>query len=227
VRSPSALARADRKDTVSVEFTAAVPRRAGGGAGARSALQAALRGHPEAELLETSALRESMSPLILALILVVVLLYLVLGVQFESFVLPVFLLASLPLAFSGIFAGLALAGQSLNADSILGIIVLFGIAVNNTIVLYETYARRIGRSAPRGIPAAVYRGTAERLRPILITMLSTVTALVPIALDPTGTSTQSSMAVAIIGGLFVSTALTLFAAPMIFLRHFRRRARAG
>ncbi|MCX7040070.1 MAG: efflux RND transporter permease subunit, partial [Spirochaetes bacterium] len=74
---------------------------------------------------------------------------------------------------------------------------------------------------------AVYRGTSERLRPILITMLTTVTALVPIALDASGTSTQSSMAVAIIGGLFVSTALTLFAAPMMFHRYLGRRGRAA
>ena len=168
-----------------------------------------------------------MSPLLLTFALVIVLLYLVLGIQFESFVLPFFLLASLPLSFFGIFAALFLAGKSLNADSILGIIVLFGIAVNNTIVLYETYAQRIARSGMGALLAAVYRGTAERLRPILITMLTTVTALVPLALDPTGTSTQSSMAVAIIGGLFVSTALTLFAGPQMFYRYLGRRRRAA
>lgn len=226
-RSPSALARADRRDVVTVQFIPEPSPRASARAAAGEALTSVLRAHPEAELLQTSALRESMSPLILALVLVVVLLYLVLGVQFESFVLPAYLLASLPLAFSGIFAGLALAGESLNADSILGIIVLFGIAVNNTIVLYETFARRVARSGPAAIPAAIYRGTAERVRPILMTMLTTVTALLPIAVDPTGSSTQSSMAAAIIGGLFVSTTLTLFAVPMIFLRHFRRHGHAG
>ena len=221
--SPAALLRADRADAASVFFVPApMPRR-----DAELLLRRILADRPYARSVGDSALRESMSPLVLTFALVLVLLYLVLGAQFESFVLPFFLLASLPLSFFGIFAALFLAGKSLNADSLLGIIVLFGIAVNNTIVLYETYAQRIARSGPGGLLAAVYRGTAERLRPILITMLTTVTALVPVALDPTGTSTQSSMAVAIIGGLFVSTALTLFAAPMMFSRWLGRRGRAA
>ena len=236
--SPIALARADRSDVAYVRLPAAGPDRRAIG----RAVEEILRTRPYARSLETSALKESMSPLILTFVLVILLLYLVLGAQFESFLLPLFLLASLPLSFFGIVAALVLTGKSLNVDSILGIIVLFGIAVNNTIVLYETYARRMGDAgsplgsplgSPRGLPLgsaaliAVYRGTSERLRPILITMLTTVTALVPIALDASGTSTQSSMAIAIIGGLFVSTALTLFAAPMIFHRYLGRRGRAA
>jgi multidrug efflux pump subunit AcrB len=221
--SPAALLRADRADAASVFFSpASGPRGTADGT-----IRRILAARPYALSVGDSALRESMSPLLVTFALVLVLLYLVLGAQFESFVLPFFLLASLPLSFFGIFAALFLAGKTLNADSLLGIIVLFGIAVNNTIVLYETYAQRHARSGPRNLLAAVYKGTAERLRPILITMLTTVTALVPVALDPTGTSTQSGMAVAIIGGLFVSTALTLFAAPMMFFRWLGRRGRAA
>ncbi|MBE3065482.1 MAG: efflux RND transporter permease subunit [Spirochaetes bacterium] len=220
--SPAALARADRCDVAFVRFAAAGP----GGRREAGAIDHLLRTHPYARSLETSALKESMSPLLLTFALVLLLLYLALGAQFESFVLPLFLLACLPLSFFGIVAALALAGKSLNVDSILGVIVLFGIAVNNTIVLYETYAQRLGRAHGAGVLAAVYRGTSERLRPILITMLTTVTALVPIALDASGTSTQASMAVAIIGGLFVSTTLTLFAAPMMFHRFLGRQGRA-
>ena len=106
-----ALARADRKDAVSVLFSPPVSKRGRERQLARDGLQAVLQAHPEAELLETSAIRQAMVPLGLALVLVVVLLYLVLGVQFESFLLPVFLLACLPLSFSGIFVGLALAGK--------------------------------------------------------------------------------------------------------------------
>jgi multidrug efflux pump subunit AcrB len=220
--SPAALARVDRGDVAFVRFAAAGPgRREDAGA-----IEDILRTRPYARSLETSALQESMSPLLLTFALVILLLYLALGAQFESFVLPLFLLACLPLSFFGIVAALALAGKSLNVDSILGVIVLFGIAVNNTIVLYETYAHRMGRAHGGGALVAIYRGTSERLRPILITMLTTVTALVPIALDASGTSTQASMAVAIIGGLFVSTTLTLFAAPMMFYRFLGRRGRA-
>jgi HAE1 family hydrophobic/amphiphilic exporter-1 len=219
----AALARVDRGDVAFVRFAGAGP----GGSREPDAIEALLRTRPHAQSLETSALKESMSPLLLTFALVLLLLYLTLGAQFESFVLPLFLLACLPLSFFGIVAALTLAGKSLNVDSILGIIVLFGIAVNNTIVLYETYARRIGRANGSGALVAVYRGTSERLRPILMTMLTTVTALVPIALDASGTSTQASMAVAIIGGLFVSTALTLFAAPMMFYRFLDRRGHAA
>ncbi len=218
-----ALLRADRADAVSVVYLPAD----GQGREAAARLRRVLADRPYAVSASGSALQENMAPLVLTFALVIVLLYLVLGAQFQSFVLPLFLLSSLPLSFFGIFAALYAAGKSLNADSLLGIIVLFGIAVNNTIVLYETYAQRLGRCGPGGLAAAVYRGTAERLRPILITMLTTVTALVPVALDPRGTSTQSSMAVAIIGGLFVSTALTLFAAPLLFLRWLGRKGHAA
>jgi HAE1 family hydrophobic/amphiphilic exporter-1 len=221
--SPAALARVDRGDVAFVHFATVGP----GGRKDAGAIGDVLRTRPYARSLERSALTESMSPLLLTFALVILLLYLALGAQFESFVLPLFLLACLPLSFFGIVAALALAGKSLNVDSILGVIVLFGIAVNNTIVLYETYAQRMARAHGGGALVAVYRGTSERLRPILITMLTTVTALVPIALDASGTSTQASMAVAIIGGLFVSTTLTLFAAPMMFYRFLGRRGRAA
>jgi multidrug efflux pump subunit AcrB len=170
---------------------------------------------------EGSVLAENVRALLAALALVLVLLYLVLGGQFESFVLPALLLTALPLSFSGISIALAVAGKPLSFDSTLGIIVLFGIAVNNSIILYETYSAR--RRA--GVPtvAAVYHGTADRARPILITMLITVLSLLPVAIDLSRTSAESGMAVAIIGGLFVSTILTLLVLPRLFIGYFRGR----
>jgi len=160
-----------------------------------------------------------------ALALVVVLLYLVLGAQFESFLLPALLLTALPLSFSGIILALAMTGKPVSFDSALGIIVLFGIAVNNSIILYETYSAR--RKAGVAMVAAVYQGTSDRTRPILITMLITVLSLLPIAVDLSHSSAESGMAVAIIGGLFVSTILTLFVLPLLFILYFRRRSGRG
>jgi HAE1 family hydrophobic/amphiphilic exporter-1 len=216
------LVREDRADAAYVRIG-----RAGGASGGAAGEAARLGAFLTRELgfvesKETSILRENIRLLVLTFCLVIVLLYLVLGIQFESFILPLLLLLSLPLSFFGIFTALFLAGKSLNFDSILGIVVLFGIAVNNSIVLYENYRERALRIRRGGLLVAVYRGTAERLRPILITMLCTAMALVPTAIDPLQTSTQSSMAIAIIGGLFVSTTLTLFVIPRLFLGFLRR-----
>jgi len=174
---------------------------------------------------EGSVLAENINALIAAFVLVLVLLYLVLGAQFESFLLPALLLTALPLSFSGISLALTASGKPLSFDSALGIIVLFGIAVNNSIILYETYSAR--RKA--GVPtmAAVYQGTSDRMRPILITMLITVLSLLPVAIDISHTSAESGMAVAIIGGLFVSTILTLFVLPRLFIAWFRGRGNGG
>jgi HAE1 family hydrophobic/amphiphilic exporter-1 len=118
-----------------------------------------------------------------------------------------------------VLLGLAAAGHSVNLSSIMGLFVLLGIAVNNSILLLETYRRRL--RAGVGPTAAVFRGSAERLRPVLMTMLTTVAALLPVAIDPWQRSAQSSMASAVVGGLLVSTLLTLFVIPVLFLRRMR------
>jgi multidrug efflux pump subunit AcrB len=174
---------------------------------------------------EGSVLAENINALLAAFALVIILLYLVLGAQFESFLLPALLLTALPLSFSGISLALAISGKPISFDSALGIIVLFGIAVNNSIILYETYSAR--RKAGVPMVAAVYQGTSDRMRPILITMLITVLSLLPIAIDLSHTSAESGMAVAIIGGLFVSTVLTLFVLPPLFILYLRGRGRRG
>jgi HAE1 family hydrophobic/amphiphilic exporter-1 len=216
---PPALVRVDRSD---VAYVLAQPQ-GGRRPDAERFIHAVQASHPYVESLETSALRENLSAILATFGLVILLLYLALGAQFESFLLPLLLLISLPLSLFGIFAGLFVTGKSLNFDSLLGIIVLFGIAVNNSIVLYENYRERLSSIEKGPILIAIYRGTPERLRPILITMLTTVMALVPIAVDTSQTSTQSSMAVAVIGGLFVSTTLTLFLVPQLFYSYLRRR----
>ena len=107
------------------------------------------------------------------------------------------LMISLPLSFAGISIALRVTGKSLNLSSFLGILLLFGIVVNNAIMLFENYRRRIGGhsmehnvgSSVSGyfksmISISVYRGSSERLRPILLTALTTLTTLLPVANNP-------------------------------------------
>ena len=213
-----ALYRRDRADAVVVSVVPPAGRDAAVGA----QIAALERRYDWVRSREESVLSENARTLATAFVLVLVLMYLVLGGQFESFLLPALLLTALPLSFSGITIALAVTGKPLSFDSTLGIIVLFGIAVNNSIILYESYSARRRAGAP--LMAAVVHGTADRMRPIIITMLITVLSLLPVAVDFSRTSAESGMAVAIIGGLFVSTILTLFVLPRLFIGYFRRDA---
>ena len=221
----SALMRMDRKDakTVSLPFASA-GRAAKGTAKAREAAARIAAARPAMRRAGSSAIDENAQALVLTFALVLALLYLSLGAQFESWSLPFAMLLSLPLSLLGIFLALFVTGKSLNFDSILGIIVLFGVSVNNTIILYETYKER-SEAGGRTSLASIYRGTSDRVRPIVITMLTTVLSMAPVALDFSGRSTQSSMAIAVIGGLFVSTTLTLFVAPRVFAAYLGGKGR--
>lgn len=210
-RSDAALIRIDGSDKDYAALVRALPR-----------LKADF---PALDYLEGSALAEYGTSLLIAGILVVVLLYLYLGGQFESLSLPLVLMTTIPLSFGGIGLGLLAAGSSINFGSALGIIVLFGIVVNNSIIMQETIEGRI--RAARGIDPllAVYRGSIERVVPIMVTVMTNCLALVPIALSPSGAS-QRAMCVAVLGGMTASTCLTLFLVPTFFFFYYRGKAKA-
>ncbi|MCX7024140.1 MAG: efflux RND transporter permease subunit [Spirochaetes bacterium] len=180
-----------------------------------------------AEIASAGAFERYSKRLALVVALVVLLLYLFLGAQFESFALPGLLLVAIPLSFAGVSTALALAGSSINFGSVLGVVVLFGVSVNNSIILWEVAAARFGASlsgdaestplARVGMAAraAAFRGALDRLMPIMVTALTSILALVPVALSPSGAA-QRSMAAAVLGGLVVSTSLTLVIAPVVF-----------
>jgi len=146
------------------------------------------------------------------IIITILLLYLVLGAQFESFILPLILLVALPPAFSGAFFTLLITGNSLNINSIVALIILFGISINNSILLYESYINQKTRSKEALAAACV-----NKLRAILITNATTVIALLPFAIDPFRLNAQSSLAIAIIGGIVFSAVIVLIVLPPIFL----------
>jgi multidrug efflux pump len=162
------------------------------------------------------AFRESMSQLIFALVLGIIVAYMVLASQFNSFMHPVTVLSILPLSIAGAAFALLITGKTLNIFSMIGLLLLLGIAKKNSIILVD-YAVQKQREGASALDAMLKAGPV-RLRPILMTTMATMCAAIPpaLALGP-GAETRGPMAVAIIGGLIVSTALSLLVVPAFFV----------
>ena len=169
--------------------------------------------------------RESFLSLLGALILAVVLVYMVLASQFKSLIDPFIIMFSVPLGFIGVLWALFLTQTNLSVTSFMGVIMMAGIVVSNGILLVD-YTNRL-RS--RGLPLqeAVILAGRTRLRPILMTTLCTILALIPMAIGlGEGSESNTPMAIAVIGGLSVSTCLTLIFIPTlyaIFEKRFKRK----
>jgi CzcA family heavy metal efflux pump len=157
-----------------------------------------------------------------ALAAAVALVLLVLVFQFGRFSAPVAILAATPIALAGGVAGLAATGTALNVSSLLGAILLVGLVVKNGILLLHHADARLAAGAT--IDDALADAGAVRLRPILMTTLCTLVGLVPLALGlGAGAEMHRPLAIAVIGGLLVSTPATLFAVPALYA-WLRRRA---
>ena len=163
------------------------------------------------------AFRESMSQLVFALILGIIVAYMVLASQFNSFLHPVTVLSILPLSIAGAAFALLITGKTLNIFSMIGLLLLMGIAKKNSIILVD-YAVQGQREHGLSAKEAMLKAGPVRLRPILMTSLATMMAAIPpaLALGP-GAETRGPMAVAIIGGLVISTALSLLVVPAFFV----------
>jgi len=172
---------------------------------------------------EMSEMREAFDGLTLALVLAIVLVYMVMAAQFESLLYPLIVMFSLPLAIIGVLLGLFFTGTTLSVPSVMGIIVLAGIVVNNAIVLVD-FINQL-RERGKGVEEAIVEAAGVRLRPILMTTATTVLALVPLAVMPgSGAEMQQPLGIAVIGGLTVSTILTLYIIPIAYdLVTLRRR----
>ncbi|HNI55611.1 MAG TPA: efflux RND transporter permease subunit [Chitinophagales bacterium] len=158
---------------------------------------------------------ESSNSLQFALIMALVLVYLILAAQFESFLDPLIVMFTVPLAFAGAFGSLYLFDQTINIFSQIGIIVLIGIVTKNGILIVEFANQR--KEAGLDKFAAAMEAARQRFRPILMTSLATVLGALPIALA-LGASAKSrvSMGIAIIGGLLFSLMLTLIVIPLVY-----------
>lgn len=155
------------------------------------------------------------------LVLAVVLLYLVMVAQFRSFLDPLIIMFAVPMGLIGVIWTLWATGTTLNIESFMGIIVMVGIVVSNSILLvdFANERRRHGQELRR----AAIESARIRMRPILMTALATVAGLMPIALKlGEGSEASAPLARAAVGGLAVSTALTLFLVPCVYEFFYRR-----
>jgi len=158
---------------------------------------------------------ESSGSLLFALILALLLVYLILAAQFESFIDPVVIMLTVPLAIAGALLSLYFTDQTLNIFSQIGIIVLIGIVTKNGILIVEFANQR--KSAGLKVKEAVVEAATQRLRPILMTSMATILGALPIAIALGAASkSRMPMGIAIIGGLLFSLVLTLYVIPAIY-----------
>jgi multidrug efflux pump len=159
--------------------------------------------------------RESSNSLLFAFIFALVLIYLVLAAQFESFLDPLTIMFTVPLALFGALATLWFFGYTLNIFSQIGIIMLIGLVTKNGILIVEFANQR--KDQGLSVDEAIYDAAVSRFRPILMTSMSTILGILPIALAlGAGAESRVPMGAAVIGGLSLATILTLFIIPAIY-----------
>jgi HAE1 family hydrophobic/amphiphilic exporter-1 len=159
--------------------------------------------------------KETMSNLTFALILSVILVFMVLAAEFESVIQPFVILLTMPFAVVGTVLTFLIFGKSLNMMAYIGIIMLCGIAVSNAILLIDRINQL--REAGLGKKDSIITAGSQRIRPILMTSLTTIFALIPLTIGiGESTSLRSPMAMAVIGGLISSTLLTLVVIPCVY-----------
>ncbi|MBU2446640.1 MAG: efflux RND transporter permease subunit [Bacteroidetes bacterium] len=171
--------------------------------------------------------QEAFSDLILLLLLSIVLVYIVMAAQFESFRDPFIIMFSIPFAFSGVLIGLFVFGETLNVISFIGIVMLVGIVVNNAIVLVDYI--NILREREYSLVDAILSGGRSRLRPVLMTAFTTMFGLLPLALSAgEGAETWRPLGASVFGGLTFATLITLIIVPVmysIFEKRIKTKAR--
>ena len=174
---------------------------------------------------QNEEMQTSINSLIMAFALALFLVYIVMASQFESMVQPFLIMMTVPLALIGVIAALFITGTSLSIMVFIGLIILAGIVVNNAIVLID-YINTLQDRGVEKATAIVEAGRA-RLRPILMTTLTTVLGLAPMALGlGEGAEIRTPMAVTVIAGLSVSMVLTLIVIPVLYAQFTRARQTA-
>lgn len=163
----------------------------------------------------SSYLSDAFSGLAVALVISFFLLYAVMAIQFSSFIKPLIIMASIPFCFTGGFLALVITGTSLNVVSFIGLIMLMGVIVNNAIVMLE----KIKQLHAEGMPHydAVIEACKVRLRPILMTTVTTILALIPLAIGiGKGSELMQPLGIVVIGGLLLGTLVTLVLVPTVY-----------
>jgi len=214
---PSVINRLDRQRSATVYATLEGGKLLGAAIPEVRAMAAAIL--PEGYVTKFSGSAETLGEtgqyVLFAFLLATVLTYMVLAAQFESFSQPMAIMMGLPLSFIGAFGLLYLLGNTLNLYSMIGLVLLVGLAAKNGILLID-YANQL-RRAGMALDEALIEAGATRLRPILMTAISTIAGVLPVVLGlGEGSESRQPMAVAIAGGLFSSTLLTVAVVPVIY-----------
>lgn len=165
---------------------------------------------------QAQTMQDSFREIAKALILAIVLIYMVLAAEFESFIHPLTIMLSLPFSIIGAVLGLLVAAKTINIMSLIGLIMLMGLVTKNAILLVD-YTNHLRE---KGLPVkeALIEAGSVRLRPILMTTLAMIFGMLPVALGwGAGAELRSSMGVTLVGGLITSTLLTLIVVPLVYL----------
>ena len=217
VQTPQTITRVDQARRVTVSGSTL----SGDTAAMTAAVQEILKEYPLPEGYEAETagayedMMESVEDLLLALIVALGLVYFVLAAQFESFLMPVIVMMIIPVAFSGALASLPLTGHDLSLLALVALIMLAGTVVNNSIILVEYIKIRRDRGEDR--ETAILKACPLRIRPVMMTTITTVLAMVPLAFG-IGESNEmmSDMGIAMMGGMIVSTLVTLVFTPVFY-----------
>jgi HAE1 family hydrophobic/amphiphilic exporter-1 len=167
-------------------------------------------------LAEAAALNETGSGLILTFGFAILIVFLVLAAQFESFLSAIIVMSTVPLGLACAIFALILSGGSLNVYSQIGLVLLVGIMAKNGILIVE-FANQL-RDAGKSVREAILEGAVMRLRPVMMTMVSTVVGGVPLILSSgPGAEAREALGWVIVGGLGLATVVTLYLTPVVYL----------
>jgi multidrug efflux pump len=215
--SPAAIFRFNRSVSATIQGTPAPGKTIGDGIVEldRIAAEVLPEGFQTTLAGQSRDFAESSSSLLFAFLLALLIIYLVLAAQFESFIDPLIIILTVPLSLAGALLTLHFTGQTLNVFSQIGIIMLVGLVTKNGILIVEFANQRKEQGMKK--LEAVLDASVSRLRPILMTSLATILGILPIALSlGASAGSRQSLGIAVVGGLIFSGVLTLFVVPAVY-----------